>query len=183
MISSAVVNRYANALADVVMGPNAAIQPGDAAAQLRSFAQLVSSTQDLRNALTSPSVSLARKRAVISRLADMLGATRMVRNFLLVLSDHRRLDAISEVASAFETIIDERLGFARANIESAEPLRPDQQDAVLRTIAELTGKNVRPAYSVNPDLVGGVVVNVGSKVYDGSVRGQLAAIGRRLQVR
>ena len=179
MISSAVVTRYANALADVVMGA-AGIQPGDAAAQLRAFAQLVQETQDLRNALTSPSVSLARKRAVISRLVERQGASRVVRNFLLVLSDHRRLDALAEVASAFETIIDERMGFARASIQSAEPLRPEQQDALVRKMAELTGKRVHPTYAVNPQLVGGVVVNVGSTVYDGSVRGQLAAIGRRL---
>jgi F-type H+-transporting ATPase subunit delta len=181
MISSAVVNRYANALADVVMGA-AGMQPGDAAAQLRAFAQLVADTPNLRNALTSPSVSLARKRAVISRILELQGASRLVRNFLLVLSDHRRLDALTEMASAFETIIDERLGFARASIQSAEALRPEQQDAIMRKLAELTGKKVRPAYAVNPDLVGGVIVNIGSTVYDGSVRGQLAAIGRRLLV-
>jgi F-type H+-transporting ATPase subunit delta len=182
MTSSAVVTRYANALADVVMGSAAVgLQPGDAAAQLRAFAQVVAESHDLRNVLTSPSVSLARKRAVISRIAEAQGVARVMRNFLLVLSDHRRFDALTDVASAFEVIIDERLGFARATIASATPLRPEQQDALVRRISELTGKNVRPTYAVNPELVGGVVVNVGSKVYDGSVRGQLAAIARLLQ--
>ncbi len=181
MTSSVVVTRYANALADVVMGgAGAGIQPGDAAAQLRAFAQETEDSPDLRNVLTSPSVSLARKRAVISRIAELQGASRIVRNFLLVLSDHRRLDALTDVASAFESIIDERLGFARASIQSAEALRPEQQDTLVRKISEMTGKSVRPTYTVNPDLVGGVVVNVGSKVYDGSVRGQLAALERRL---
>jgi len=161
-------------------GDAVGIQPGDAAAQVRAFAQVVAESHDLRNVLTSPSVSLPRKRAVISKIADVQGCARLVRNFLLVLSDHRRLDALTEVASAFEVIVDERLGFARASIESAQPLRPEQQDALVRKIAEMTGKNVRPTYAVKPDLVGGVVVNVGSKVYDGSVRGQLAAIGRLL---
>jgi F-type H+-transporting ATPase subunit delta len=184
MTSSAVVTRYANALADVVMGGSrAGIQPGDAAAQLQAFAQLVQESPNLRNALLSPSVSLVRKRAVISRLVEMQGVAPMVRNFLLVLSDHRRLDALSEVASTFATVVDERLGFTRADIQSAQPLRPQQQDALVQKISQLTGKNVRPNYSVNPQLLGGVVVNVGSKVYDGSVRGQLAAIGRRLITR
>jgi len=183
MTSSAVVTRYANALADVVMGGGGVgIQPGDAAAQVRAFATVVAESHDLRNVLISPSVSQARKRAVISRLAEVQGTARVVRNFLLVLSDHRRLDALTEVASALEIIIDERLGFARASIQSAEALRPEQQDALIRRISEMTGKNVRPSYAVNPELVGGVVVNVGSKVYDGSVRGQLAAIGRRLLI-
>ena len=53
----------------------------------------------------------------------------------------------------------------------------------MQKISQLTGKNVRPSYTVDPELLGGVVVNVGSKVYDGSVRGQLAAIGRRLITR
>jgi F-type H+-transporting ATPase subunit delta len=181
MTSSAVVTRYANALADVVMGgPGVGLQPGDAAAQLQAFAQLVHESPDLHNALLSPSVSLARKRAVISRLLETQGVARVVRNFLLVLSDHRRMDALSEVASKFATVVDERLGFARADIQSAQPLQTQQQDALVQKISQLTGKKVRPSYAVNPDLLGGVVVNVGSKVYDGSVRGQLAAIGRRL---
>jgi F-type H+-transporting ATPase subunit delta len=184
MTSSAVVTRYANALADVVMGgPDVGtrvVQPGDAAAQLQAFAQLVAESNDLRNALTSPSVSLARKRAVISKIVEMQGAARVVRNFLLVLSDHRRLDALTEVASTFASVVDERLGFARAEIQSAQELRPQQQDDLVVKISQLTGKKVRPAWKVNPQLLGGVVVNVGSKVYDGSVRGQLAAIGRKL---
>src|SRR5580692_4763596 len=102
MTSSAVVSRYANALADVVMGGQAGIEPGEAAVQLHAFAATVEESADLRNVLTSPSVSLARKRAVISRIVEVQGASRVVRNFLLVLSDHRRLDALTEVASAFE---------------------------------------------------------------------------------
>src|SRR5208337_2389969 len=108
MTSSAVVTRYANALADVVMGGTAVgIQPGDAAAQVRAFAQVVAESHDLRNVLISPSVSQTRKRAVISKIAEVLGTARVVRNFLLVLSDHRRLDGLAEVASAIEIIIDE----------------------------------------------------------------------------
>lgn len=181
MTSSAVVSRYANALADVVMGgAGVGVQPGDAAAQVQGFAQLVQESHDLRNVLTSPSVSLARKRAVISQLAQLQGISRVVRNFLLVLSDHRRLDALTEVAAEFSIVLDERLGFIRANVESAQPLRTEQQNDLVLQISQLTGKNVRPTWQVNPELLGGVVVNVGSKVYDGSVRGQLAAIGRRL---
>jgi F-type H+-transporting ATPase subunit delta len=161
-------------------GTGVGIEAGDAAAQLQAFAQLVQNSPDLRNALTSPGVSLARKRAVLSRLAEAQGVARVIRNFLLVLCDHRRLDAIADVASVFAVVIDERLGFARADIQSAQPLRPQQQNDLVSKISQLTGKNVRPNWQVNPELLGGVVVNVGSKVYDGSVRGQLAAIGRKL---
>jgi F-type H+-transporting ATPase subunit delta len=161
-------------------GTGVGLQPGEAVAQLDAFAQLVRESHDLRNALISPSVSIARKRAVISRLAEVQGASRVLRNFLLVLSDHRRLDVLSEVAQEFASVVDERLGFTRASIQSAQPLQPQQQNALVLKISQMTGKNVRPAWQVNPELVGGVVVNVGSKVYDGSVRGQLAAIGRKL---
>ncbi len=153
MTSSAVVSRYANALADVVMGGSRrGIQPGDAAAQLRAFAQLVDESHDLRNALISPAVSLVRKRAVISTIAETLDISRIVRNFLLVLSDHRRFDALTQVASAFEAIIDDRLGFARAEIQSAQPLRPEQQDELVRKISEMTGKKVRPTYHVESPI-------------------------------
>jgi F-type H+-transporting ATPase subunit delta len=180
MISSAVVNRYANALADVVLAPDAGVKPAEVVEQLRSFNEAVASSPDLRSVLTSPAIPVARKRAVIKDIAEKLGFARMVSNFVLVVSDHRRSDALPQIAEAFEESLDARLGFVRAEVHSASELNGDQQNELSRQLGHLAGAQVRMRFVVEPELIGGVTAKIGSSVYDGSVRGQLAEMRKRL---
>jgi F0F1-type ATP synthase delta subunit len=89
---TAAATRYSNALADVVTAAGSALPPQDAVAELRAFEERASFAA-LRNALITPAVPPARKRAVISRVADILGLSRITRNLLFVLIDHRRIAA------------------------------------------------------------------------------------------
>jgi F-type H+-transporting ATPase subunit delta len=180
MISSAVVNRYANALADVILAPGSEVQPPDAVVQLRAFNAIVQGSSDLRSVLASPAIPAARKRAVIKEVAQRLGLARVVRNFVLLLSDHRRAAGLAQMADAFEMLLDERLGFVRASVTSAFELNPVQQDELSGHLGRLAGAPVRMRFAVDPDLIGGVTAKIGSRVYDGSVRGQLVEIRRRL---
>ncbi len=180
MTSSAIATRYANALVGAVTAPSSGVEAGQAVQQLRSFEAVVVSSPDLRNVFASPAISIVRKRAVVTSLSNKLELPRIIRNFLLVLNDHRRSGAISEVIDAFELLLDERLGFVRAEILSAEDLGRDQESALSNELEQLTGKKVRPRFTIDPSLIGGVVVRVGSTVYDGSVRGELAAMAHRL---
>jgi F-type H+-transporting ATPase subunit delta len=182
MISSAVVNRYANALADVVLSPSSDVKPVRAAEQMRAFDDAVQGSKDLRLILASPAVAVARKRAIIKDIAGKLGASRVVTNFLLVLSDHRRSAALSQMIDAFESMLDERLGFVRAEVKSSSDLNQDQQNVLVGELGKLAGAPVKLRFQVDPDLIGGVTAQIGSKVYDGSVRGQLAEMRKRLAV-
>jgi F-type H+-transporting ATPase subunit delta len=182
MISSALVNRYANALVDIVVSSSSGIDPALALNQLRSFEEAVKNSPDLNLILASPAVSSARKRQVIRRVADALGLERIIRNFLLVLSDHRRAHALSEMIEAFNVLVDERLGFLHAEVTSASELTAEQRDRLAAEIAHLAASQVRMRFTIDPDLIGGVTARVGSKVYDGSVRGQLAILKQRLAV-
>jgi F-type H+-transporting ATPase subunit delta len=94
--------------------------------------------------------------------------------------DHRRIAALSDIIQSFEIVIDERLGFARAEIASASELSKEQQAALTARLERLTGKRVRPQFAVDASLIGGVTARIGSTVYDGSVRGQLESLERRL---
>jgi F-type H+-transporting ATPase subunit delta len=179
MTSSAIVSRYASALADVVTGP-AGMDTAQVVQQLRSFEALLAGSVTLQNALASPAVAAGRKRAVVRKLADQLGLSKIARNFLLVLTDHRRLGALTPVIDAFEIQLDERLGFVRAEISSARGLEERQKAGLAERLSRLTGKKVRARYAVEPELIGGLVARIGSTVYDGSVRGQLNALGRKL---
>jgi len=180
--SSAVVNRYANALADIVVSPQAGIDPAVAVAQLRSFGEAVEGSRELRIVMASPAVSAARKRLVVRRIAEALGLHRIILNFLLVLSDHRRASALTDMIDAFAVVLDERLGFLRAEVTSANELGQQQRDQLAAELARVASSQVRMRFSVDPSLIGGVTARVGSKVYDGSVRGQLAVLRQRLLV-
>ena len=180
MTISAVGTRYANALADVVTAPASGVRPEDVVAELRSFEAALRDSTALHNALTSPAVPPARKRAVVGKIAETLKLSRVARNFLYVLIDHRRIAALEDVLQSFEIIVDERLGFARAEVSSACELTDAQRTSLSSQLERMTGKRIRMRFAVDPSLIGGVVARIGSTVYDGSVRGQLDSLGRRL---
>ena len=170
---SVVASRYARALVDVVTAPSSAVDPAAALGQLRGVEALITGSADLRNALLSPAVSPSRKRAVMAKLTDELGVAKPVRNFLYVIIDHRRVVDFSSIVEAFEGLLDERLGYVRADVSSAQPLPEEQQKRLEAEISRVAGKKAKLKFTVDPALVAGVVARIGSTVYDGSVRGQL----------
>ena len=180
MTLSSVATRYASALADVVTASGAAMPAADAVKQLRVFEEALRSSPELYNALITPAVPGSRKKAVVGRVADITGLSRITRNFLFVLVDHRRIALLSEIIQIFERVVDERLGFVQAQVASAGDLNDQQRATLTSQFERLTGKRVRMHFSVDPSLIGGVVAHIGSTVYDGSVRGQLNSLGRRL---
>ncbi len=180
MTISAVATRYANALADVVTASGSGLRPQDAVSELRVFESAVRESRELREALHTPAIPNTRKKAVLGRIAEILKLSRIARNFLFVLIDRRRIGSLAEIIESFELVIDERMGFARALVESAAELTAAQREALSAELERLTGKRIRMQYSVEPALIGGIVARVGSMVYDGSVRGSLQSLGRRL---
>lgn len=180
MTHSAIASRYAGALVDVATAPNSGVDPLQLLRELRGFEEVLAGSGELRIALASPSVPPARKRAVVGGICEKLGVSRVARNFLFVLTDHRRIATLTEVLEAFDLLSDERLGFTRAAISSARDLDPAQREALSHEFERLTGKKVRARFSVDRALLGGLVARLGSTVYDGSVRGQLQALGKRL---
>jgi F-type H+-transporting ATPase subunit delta len=179
-MTSAFALRYSRALADVVLAPGSGVSPEQAIAQLRSFASTISSSPELLGALLNPSVQAKRKRAVISRLSEGLEVSRIITNFLFVVVDHRRVHILGEMAEGLEAIFDEHFGFARAEITTARDLDPGQAGALEAQLGQLSGKRIRPHYSVDTSLLGGAVARIGSTVYDGSVRGQFEQLRRVL---
>jgi F-type H+-transporting ATPase subunit delta len=180
MTLSAVATRYARALADVVTANASPLRPEAAVSELRAFEAALQSSTELQNALISPAVPASRKRAVVARIAQTLNLSRISQNLLFVLIDHRRIHSLSAVIHSFELIVDERLGFARAEVASASELTEAQRKALNVELERLTGKRVRMRFTVDQSLIGGVVTRIGSTLYDGSVRGQLSSMGRRL---
>ncbi|MBI1750504.1 MAG: ATP synthase F1 subunit delta [Acidobacteria bacterium] len=173
----AVAQRYARALADVV------IEKGSAEAvrvELSEFAQVVDESADLRNFLANPAVTRPHKQAVVEKLVARLDGSMTLRNFLLVLVENRRAALVKQIGEAFEAELRARLGVAKAEVTSARELSGEERNELVRTLERLTGKRVEASYTLNPELIAGAQVRIGSTVYDGSVREQLNRMRTRL---
>ena len=179
-MAGALANRYARALVEVATKPGSAVSPEQITGELQSFIGILNASTELRNVLLSPAVTPAKKKALLDALGQRLGITTVTRNFLRVVMDHRRLAYLEEMLSGFQTLLDEQMGIVRAEVTAAQPVEGEQQTALASRLGELTGKKVRLDFSVDARLLGGVVARIDSTIYDGSVRGQLSAIERRL---
>jgi F-type H+-transporting ATPase subunit delta len=179
-MASAVANRYARALVDIVMTPGSALKPEDALTQLRAVEALIQESPELRIALLTPAIQNSRKRAVMADLLARIGGSPLIRNFVYVVIDHRRIGIMSDIREAFELQLDERMGFVRAEVSSAAPLNEALSAGLESELAKLTGKRMRLRFDVDPALLGGVVARIGSTLYDGSVRGELRQLGKKL---
>lgn len=173
---SVVGTRYAKALLDVIGAQDQQKILGE----LRAARDLVAASPDLHTALLSPAVSPSRKRAVMARLMEPMGVSKAVRNFLFVIIDHRRIQSLPSIVEAFDVLLDERLGFVRANVNSAHDLSDAQKASLEAQLSRLSGKKAKIAYATDASLIGGTVARVGGKVYDGSVRGQLERLRLKL---
>ena len=179
-MSLAVATRYARALAEIVFSPGTSVSPQQSLEELKAFESLIASSADFKTILLSPAVAAPKKRKIASRFAAGMSISKIVTNFLLVVIDHRRIGMLKEIRQAFEAQIDERTGVVSAEIHSARTLEQNEQLAIEGALTRMTGKQIRSQYTVEPDLIGGVTARVGSRMFDGSVRGQLAGMRRKL---
>jgi len=169
--------QYANAMADIALAQGAA-EP--AAKQLHEFGLAYAQSTELRTFLASPAVSMEDKHGVIEKIVARLGASKIIRNFLFVLADHRRTQLIPEVITAFHEVIRQRQGVAEAVVSSAVELSAAQKKEMAVTLAQLTGKKIAAKYALDPALLGGAVVRIGDTIYDGSLRSRLNEMRARL---
>lgn len=179
-MSLAVSSRYARALSDVVFGEGPAADPDAVLAEIKAFAGLLESSRALRDVLASPAVAFPAKRRVIEKLAAQMGASKTTRNFLLVICRHGRFNLLNSIAAAFQAVIDQRRGIAPAKVTLAVEPDTGQRAQFEAAVSAITRKKSRLDYQVDPAILGGAVLRIGSSVYDGSVEGQLRRIGAKL---
>ena len=173
-----VAQHYADALAEVAISQKNA---ETVSRELADFLALLRESEQLRILLASPAVSRANKHAVVQALVAQMSASRTLRNFLFVVIDQRRVALLSEIQQAFEAQLDERQGVARAKVTSARALSERARKQLRAALERLSGRRVEAQYILDPALIGGAVVHVGSMIYDGSVRTQLERLRARLE--
>ena len=167
-------------MVDVMVRPGAGLQADDVIGKLRAFSETVRGAADLRGVLASPAVRAAKKRAVTARIAAQIGIPAKAVNFLNVLIDRRRILQLDEILVAMEEEFDRRIGAVTAEVSSPLPLTDSQRQTIETQLSLLSGKKARLKFVQDASLIGGIVAKVGSTVYDGSLKGQLAQLQRRL---
>ncbi len=168
-MTRAVANRYVAALADVVMEAGSGLGPEAVLEQLEAFGACLARSRDLQVVLQSPAVLPADKRVLVGDLSERLGLARTVQNFIHVVVDHRRIGHFALLVEGFEAWLDRHRNRVRLEVRVAFPLGPAQRGMLEQRFGSLTGQRVRAAYQVDPGLLGGSVVQVGSTLYDGSL--------------
>ena len=173
-----VTNTYARAFVDVVIDRK--LDAAKTLADVQSIAALVASSKELKEVWETPSIPPEQKKKLLDAIATKTGTSRQVRNFIAVLIDKGRINFLDAIVKQFEQDLNQRLGFAIAEITSSRDLSDQERRSLESEIEKLTGKKVRANYAKDTSILGGAVVRIGSTIYDGSVKGQLEKIREQL---
>lgn len=178
MIGGSLARRYARALLDIGREEKALrriLEEGEA------FAALLASSPELREALAAEHVNRRDKQGVVEGVAGKLGFLASTTNFLLLLADKGRFAELPAILAELKRMVEEAEGVERVEVAAPSALDPSQREALRAALAERTGKKIELEERVDPTLLGGMVVKVGSTVYDGSVRTQIQKIRENLK--
>lgn len=173
---SAVGRRYARALFALAKDAGALEPTADGVARLAAVAE----DATVAPVLGSPLLSPLQRTELAQILSRELGLSDLLARFLGYVADQQRLRQLPDIARHFQRLLDDELRRARITIRSAVPLTDPQHADLIALFARLTGKQIVPTVVLEPELLGGVVVEVEGKVYDGSVRTQLDRLAREL---
>ena len=170
---SGVSGRYATALFELARDEKSI----DAVkADLDKFEALLVESADLNRLVRSPVFSAGVQQKALSAVLDKAGLTGTSAKFLKVLTANRRLFAVGEVSRAFRALVAKFKGEATAEVTVAEKLNDKNLDALKTALKSVTGKDVALNVKVDPSIIGGLVVKLGSRMVDSSLRTKLNSI-------
>ncbi|WGF90703.1 F0F1 ATP synthase subunit delta [Marinivivus vitaminiproducens] len=171
--TSGLAERYASALYSLASDNNAVDQVLD---DLSKVTAALDGSEDLRRMVGSPGIAYESQTKAILAVADHLGLDDLTRKFLGLIAQQGRLFAVAQIVRAFRERVARERGEVEAEVVSAVPL-DDEQTATLRdAVAKFAGKAVSLSIRVDPELIGGLVVRVGSRMIDASLRTKIAQL-------
>jgi len=181
MQNLSIARRYARALIDVAAEAGA-LDP--VASQLDTLSTLMGDSAELRDVLLNPAYSREQRGAVLGGLLKLIPKLEpSVNSLVQLLLDRQKFAALPEIARLYRDMADARAGRVRGKVTSASPLAADALRNVEQALEKLVQRDVVLEAKVDPALLGGVSAQVGSIVYDGSLRTQLEDLRRTLKAR
>ena len=183
--SRPIARRYSRALLEAAKEPargndTRAPSPLVLANELRESAALLERTPELRQALFDPLLPAARKRGLVEAVWAKAGASPLLLRLLGLLVQNARLDLLPEIEVAFRAAWNAERGVVEAEVVTAVALADAQRDAIAKALSGISGLGVDLETRLDPKVLGGVLVKMAGKSYDGTVRGRLKALKSRL---
>ncbi|MGY6552177.1 MAG: F0F1 ATP synthase subunit delta [Erythrobacter sp.] len=177
-IQSSLAGRYASALFDLASenGTVTAVEK-----DLETLSVALGESPELRSATTNPQLSRGEQASAMAALAKHLKLSELTANFLGVLAQNRRLSALGNVIAAFKAIAAAQRGEISAKVASAHPLSAEQLASLKDKLTARQGRTVMLSAEVDPDLLGGLVVTIGSQRIDASIRTRLNSLAQAMK--
>jgi len=172
-VTEGAAGRYAAALFELANEQSAL---AEIEADLAKFQGLLDESADLRSLVRSPVTSRSEQSNALGALAAKAGIGATTGNFLKLIAKNGRLFAVGDMMKAFRTLAARQRGEAMAEVTSAIPLTPEQLATLADTLKASVGKNVKLTTRVDPGLLGGLVVKIGSRMVDSSLRTKLTGL-------
>jgi F-type H+-transporting ATPase subunit delta len=172
-IVSGMAGRYATALFELALESKAVDQ---VQADLKAFDALVASSPDLTRLVRSPVFAADEQARALAALLDKAGIKGIAANFLRVVASNRRLFAVREIIRGFNALVARHKGEVVAEVTVAEPLNDARMTDIRDALKQVTGKDVQIDVTVDPSIIGGLKVKVGSRMVDASLRTKLNSI-------
>lgn len=178
MSQAAIAERYARAIFELAAEGG---QVGPVSAQLKSFADVLAGSAELRAVLENPTLVEATRDALLKDVGARLGMSPVALDSVRLIAQRRRLPAISEIATILTRLADEKAGVLRATVTSAKPLPEDYYQRLSQELEKRTQRKIVLERQQDPSLIAGVVTRIGDHTIDGSLKGRLAAMERQLR--
>ncbi len=172
---SGLTGRYATALFDLADQHRALDR---IAADLTALGRMIDESTDLTRLIRSPIVSREAQARAMEKLGEVAELSPLARNFIGLVARNRRLFALPGMIGAYRKLLAERRGEIRAEVTAAQDLSPQQVDAITEQLKRAVGSKVAVEIRIDPAIIGGLVLRVGSRMVDGSLRTKL----QRLQL-
>ena len=178
-IVSGMAGRYASALFSLAQDGHTT---GEVAAALTAFDGLIAESADLARLVRSPVFSAQEQIKALDVILDKAGISGVTANFIKLVAAKRRLFAIRDMIAGYQNLYDLERGVTRAEATVASPLSDAHLVALKEALREATrGKDVEVKVKVDPSIIGGLIVQLGSRMVDGSLKTKLNAIRARMK--
>ena len=172
---------YAKALLTVV-AKDEPQRAEEAVAELDRVAEALRVVPDFERVLVTPMVPVETKSEILDSVLDSLEIGQPTRRFLHVVQQHYRMVHMKDIASTFRELVDQSLGRSRARVETATELDGAEQRRLVDTISAIEGNSVVAEFAAKKELLGGFRLQVGSRVFDGSLSGELNRLSKEIEI-
>ncbi|GAB6160888.1 ATP synthase F1 subunit delta [Desulfothermus naphthae] len=149
--------------------------------ELGVFCDLVEEEPILLRIFKNPVIRVEDKKLLIEKILDKIGASKVMKNFLLLLAEKKRLPYILDIRNYYQKLLDQFEGIVRGHLITAIELKNKKKESIRKSLEEKMAKKFVLDFHVDKNILGGVVLKVGDKVYDASLRAQLNILKEKIK--